>query len=97
MLVVTPGNEALELALRTDEAQKIADVSIAEPKLLETKAYTDQAAEGAYDLIIYDQCAPRRCPPATRCSSAACRRPAGRPRGRGKARRWSSTPTRSIR
>ncbi len=62
VLVVTPGNDALELALGTDEAKKIADVSIAEPKLLETKAYADQAAEGAYDLVIYDQCAPKTMP-----------------------------------
>ncbi|MEX2176447.1 MAG: BatA and WFA domain-containing protein [Pirellulaceae bacterium] len=62
VLVVTPGNDALELALGTDEAQKIADVSIAEPKLLETKAYQDQALEGTYDLIIYDQCVPPALP-----------------------------------
>jgi len=62
VLVVTPGNDALELALGTDEAKKIADVSIAEPKLLETKAYADQAAEGAYDLVIYDQCTPKAMP-----------------------------------
>jgi hypothetical protein len=62
VLVVTPGNDPLELALRTDEAQKIADVSIAEPKLLETKAYQDQALEGAYDLIIFDQCVPTQMP-----------------------------------
>ena len=62
VLLVTPGNDALELALRTDEAQKVADVSFAEPKLLETKAYEDQAAEGAYDLIIYDACAPKQMP-----------------------------------
>jgi len=62
VLVVTPGTDALLLALKTDEAQKIANVSIAEPKLLETKAYQDQAAEGAYDLIIYDQCVPKTMP-----------------------------------
>jgi hypothetical protein len=62
VLVVTPGNDALELALGTDEAKKVADVSFAEPKLLETKAYEDQAAEGAYDLVIYDQCAPKSMP-----------------------------------
>jgi hypothetical protein len=62
VLVLTPGTESLELALRTTEAQKIADISIAEPKLLESKSYADQAAEGAYDLIIYDQCAPKIMP-----------------------------------
>ena len=62
VLLVTPGSDALELALATDEAKKVADVSIAEPKLLETKAYEDQAADGAYDLIIYDQCVPKTMP-----------------------------------
>ena len=62
VLVVTPGTDALLLALKTDEAQKVANISIAEPKLLETKAYQDQAAEGAYDLIIYDQCVPKAMP-----------------------------------
>ena len=62
VLVITPGTEALELALKTDEARKVADISIAEPTLLESKAYADQAAEGFYDLIIYDQCAPKAMP-----------------------------------
>jgi hypothetical protein len=62
VLVVSPGNDALELALGTDEAKKVADVSFAEPKLLETKDYLDKADEGAYDLIIYDQCAPKAMP-----------------------------------
>lgn len=62
VLVVTPGNDALELALRTDEAQKIADVAFAEPPELDKQGYQEQAAEGAYDLIIYDQCAPKQMP-----------------------------------
>jgi len=62
VLVISPGTEALSLALQTTEALKIANITTAEPKLLETKAYTDQAAEGAYDLIIYDQCAPKTLP-----------------------------------
>jgi hypothetical protein len=62
VLVVSPGTEALALALQTTEAQKIANISTAEPALLETKAYADQAAEGAYDLIVYDQCVPKTLP-----------------------------------
>ena len=62
VLVVTPGNDALELALGTDEAKKVADVSITEPKFLETKDYADKAIEGAFDLVIYDQCAPKTMP-----------------------------------
>jgi hypothetical protein len=62
VLVVTPGNDALELALGTDEAKKVADVSFTEPKFLETKDYADKAIEGAFDLIIFDQCSPKIMP-----------------------------------
>lgn len=62
VLVVTPGTEALDLALRTTEAQKIANITIVEPKFLETKAYQDQSAESNYDLVIFDQCVPKTMP-----------------------------------
>ncbi len=62
VLVVTPGNEHLEFALKTDEVQKIASITFAEPAHLETKGYQDRSAEGAYDLIIFDQCAPKEMP-----------------------------------
>ncbi len=62
VLAVTPGTESLLFALKTDEALKIADVTFAEPKLLESKAHQDQAAEGVFDLIIYDQCVPQVMP-----------------------------------
>jgi hypothetical protein len=62
VLLVTPGTDALLLALQTDEAKKIANVSIVAPAILETKAHQDQAADGAFDLIIYDQCAPKIMP-----------------------------------
>jgi hypothetical protein len=62
VLVVTPGTDALLLALATDEAQKVANISIADPSVLDTKPHQDQAAEGAFDLIIYDQCAPKIMP-----------------------------------
>jgi hypothetical protein len=62
VLVVTPRNDELLFALQTDEAQKIATVTVVEPALLETKAHQDEAAAGVYDLIIYDQCAPKTMP-----------------------------------
>ncbi|MEQ8786013.1 MAG: VWA domain-containing protein [Pirellulaceae bacterium] len=64
VLLVTPDNEAIKLALGTDEAIKLANVQIAQPALLETKAYDEQAASGAYDLVIYDRCRPKRMPQA---------------------------------
>ncbi len=59
VLVATPGNnDALLLALATEEAQKVAFVTIIEPKRLADKAIQKELQEGAYDLVIYDQCAP---------------------------------------
>ncbi len=62
VLVVTPGNDALKLALNTEEANKIAEISMAEPAVLEAKTFESQAASGQYDLIIFDQCAPVKMP-----------------------------------
>ncbi len=64
VLVVTPGNDALSLALNTDRARKLADVEIAQPEFLDTKDYQDKAAAGHYRLVIYDQCQPRQMPRA---------------------------------
>lgn len=58
VLLVTPGNDALMLALSTSEAQKVATVTIIEPAKLADKDIQKQLLEGAYDLVIYDQCAP---------------------------------------
>jgi hypothetical protein len=62
VLLVTPGNEPLQIALATDEANKMAAVIVKPPSYLEEKAYLDAAADGVWDLIIYDQCAPKTMP-----------------------------------
>jgi hypothetical protein len=62
VLFITPGNDALELALATDEAIKMAVIVTKPPKYLEEKAYLDAAVDSSYDLIIYDQCAPKQMP-----------------------------------
>ena len=64
VLLVTPGNEALLMALGTTQAIGLADTVIAEPDLLQTGVYRKNAAGGKYDLIIYDQCAPDEMPQA---------------------------------
>jgi hypothetical protein len=64
ILLVTPGNHPFELALDTPETQKIAEVFIKEPSILETKEHLEQAAAGEFDLIIYDQCVPKEMPQA---------------------------------
>ncbi|MGI8979864.1 MAG: vWA domain-containing protein [Pirellulaceae bacterium] len=58
VLLATPGNDALMLALSTSESQKVATVTIVEPAKLADKDIKKQLQEGAYDLVIYDQCAP---------------------------------------
>ncbi|MCA9245904.1 MAG: BatA and WFA domain-containing protein [Planctomycetales bacterium] len=57
VLLVTPGNSALELALATARAKELAEVETVIPAYLETETYRIAAAEGHYDLVIFDQCA----------------------------------------
>ena len=66
VLVVTPGNEPLTLALATDAAAKLADVAVETPDFLtkEDGPYRQQAAIGTYDLVIYDRCRPPEMPQA---------------------------------
>jgi VWA domain-containing protein/aerotolerance regulator-like protein len=64
VLLVTPGNVALEVAMQTEEAKRLADVRIAPPAILDSPEYKREAEDGAYNLVIYDQCAPRELPRA---------------------------------
>jgi hypothetical protein len=64
MLLVTAGNDALELAFKTESAAELADVTVARPDALETKEYQSKAAAGYYALVIYDQCQPKQLPQA---------------------------------
>jgi len=62
VLLVTPGNDQLAEALRTQRAQRIAEVTEASPDYLKTKEYQDAAAGGEYDLVIFDRVAPETMP-----------------------------------
>jgi hypothetical protein len=64
VLVVSPGNVALELALATERAGRLANVEFKQPEVLGTPKFLRDADGGAYDLIIFDQCAPKRMPRA---------------------------------
>ena len=83
VLLVTPGNEPLRLALQTKEAAEIADVRIESPELPEDKALC--RAGGGRGLATGDL---RPLPAgadarsATRFRSAACRRRAAGRRGK---------------
>jgi hypothetical protein len=62
VLVVSPGNDALKLALQTESAAEAAHVEFAEPSVFDTKEYQTRAESGYYALIIYDQCSPPTMP-----------------------------------
>ncbi len=64
VLVVTPGNDALQLAIGTESGAKLADIETAPPEILDTQEYQEKAAEGYYALVIYDQCRPDKMPQA---------------------------------
>jgi hypothetical protein len=64
VLLVTTGDEPLEMALATKPAGELAEVRTEGPAFLKTKTYLDLAAGGAFDFIIYDRCRPPQMPRA---------------------------------
>jgi hypothetical protein len=65
VLLVTPGNEPLSIALSTKSTQEIAEVQIEPPAFLKNKEkYQNPAAAGAFDLVIFDRCHPEQNPQA---------------------------------
>ena len=64
VLVVSPGNVALETSLGTERAKRLATIEFAKPELLTQKEHQQLADSGAYSLIIYDQCVPEKMPRA---------------------------------
>ena len=64
VLFCTPRNDALELAMSTDHILRIATTEQVTPAFLLEDEYVEQAASGAYDLVIYDQCRPTELPQA---------------------------------
>jgi hypothetical protein len=64
VLVVTPGNVALQVALATQRAGRLANIQLKTPDVLTTDQYKHDAEIGAYDLIVFDQCAPAAMPRA---------------------------------
>lgn len=62
VLLVTPGNKLLGTVFDTERIRRYAEVEEAKPDVLSSKEHLELAANGAFDLIIYDQCAPERMP-----------------------------------
>ena len=62
LLVVSPRNEALQVAMETDQVSKLAMVEFGDPEILDTEEHQALAQAGYYDAIVYDQCAPKKMP-----------------------------------
>ena len=62
ILLVTPGNNALETALQTPRVQQIASVQVESPAFLNEPAYQTAALDANIDLVIFDQCSPKQMP-----------------------------------
>jgi hypothetical protein len=64
VLLVTPGNEPLEMAFQTDSARQLTNLAVESPEFLKKKPYRDAAAAAVYDVVIYDRCRPEEMPRA---------------------------------
>lgn len=60
VLLITPGNRALELGLSTERAQRLGTVEKASPAVIGTPEFKRDMQSEKYDLVIFDQCAPER-------------------------------------
>ncbi len=58
VLLVTPGNEPLELALQTSLAGELCHLMVQSPQYLQTPQYRHAALAGTFDLVIFDRCEP---------------------------------------
>jgi hypothetical protein len=64
VLLVTPGNRSLELALQTERAKRLVKLDQSGPSVLGTSEFEQQLDRESYDLIIFDQCVPKKMPAA---------------------------------
>ena len=62
VLLVTPGNRPLSMALATEQVRKKAEVTTVDTEHLDSDMFRKQAINGTFDLIIFDQCQPKTMP-----------------------------------
>ncbi len=62
VLVITRYNKFLEIVMATDRIKKLANVEFQPPEFMKDNKYVEASTLGAYDLVIYDQCAPDNMP-----------------------------------
>jgi hypothetical protein len=60
VLLVSPGNRALELGLSTERVRRIAKIETLTPDALAKPDVQQTLRSEAYDLVIFDQCAPAK-------------------------------------
>jgi hypothetical protein len=90
VLVVTPGNVALEVAMATQRSGRLANIELKSPDFLTTDQYKRDAELGTYAFVVYDQCAPATMPRANTLFIG--RLPPG-PAWRGSAKEAGSSET----
>ena len=61
VLVATEGNDALQWALETEQTTEIANIDKVEPSYLQSEEFKKDQ-QGAYDLMIFDDCVPPSMP-----------------------------------
>jgi len=64
VLLVTSGNEPLQLALATGSVAELAELTVEPPEFLKSPQYQQLAGSGVCDLVIYDRCRPESMPQA---------------------------------
>lgn len=60
ILLITPGNNALELALTTERTRRYGKVEKLSPEAMAAPDFQQQMQSELYDLVIFDQCAPEK-------------------------------------
>jgi len=64
VLLVTPGDESLALALSTRAARRKAELRVEPPSFLGSDEYQQAATGGTFDLVVFDRCTPKTMPQA---------------------------------
>lgn len=65
VLLVTPGNLALEAAMSTGRCRQISVTEVRDPEYLNEAEYQARAKQGEFALIVFDRCAPKAMPLAS--------------------------------
>lgn len=62
VLLVSPGNSALEAAMQTERCRQISDLEVQAVDYLKTPEYESRHQQGDFELIVFDRCAPNVMP-----------------------------------